>query len=1213
METSVAGPVIPTATDDIQFDLSSEGNYSTVQEAAENACIPVPVVASRLIQAPGGSDLCANTAVVGRTHNDIITSVLSGLPPAPKIEVQLGPEFGIPPDVSPFKEYSPFDPSSERAPGAVNLIPSCLSVTSQKLQLPTNMLSSPPKDDPEYYPFPNECCEDTITELEVVGDVLRGVKVPPLEPPVVASLRPSCCSSHAQAVIARNSNLQLDMTSTLTATDNGKMVECYPIGRTWGVLESGTMIWRTAYSNYGRTAPLIDPAFQAVKRFELTGTKDIAKVLSCLSFLGDIDNSTSLQLIAGLNKVQTEKINFVRLYYRIWTLIFEAMAAEELGTSLMIESADYATPPQMCNTPRSLTDYLMANNANTKLFYLGHHTTSALGQSRVLFLLSVLLAEGLKGNFRFAVTKNWPSLGRVRLAYAAVNGGENLTVQGSIGSHELFELLQYYAIFLNQAQLVEEIGRTVASFLFRPVGDKMWYGHDAISLALPNFTCGQTIFFSFCLQPPADPVELKSHPFYKYAWVGAISYLQMSLCLGTAITNKEIPSRYAAAMNGISIDKDWWNNIRSDFNVGVWGPKINSLAQVIGRQLGWGLIFNRITVSIAFQQHNPINYIHKSKPIQWSDWLVFRSQVHEGTAFSALMGHLVPKYTLSSRRPYGRGVVEGRADASEVFYRILMLNHGSVILSNRHPEKPNQCLGYKNVPLAYNGMPIDGLFKRFGHPKGGASIPLFFLEDELDTHYVNTQWFKRIGLVWKRHALVPNKDTDPSWFLPTDEGPVDPTVIDNAYELAEMEHPLQQLGRKGYDISKQWTPSKEGYNTNCAEYFTRIRNYSEAAHEKIQKACIPMVQTVANGEGLIHAHAEEKLNILRTLAKSTKLAGLEQQGMNNYKMLSERLKTAWEICKNIIPPADLPGSVIGTVDRYMTQLMNLRWESPALHKHYEEAIRDTVDALSVHGWFGVFSILPFGKRHQLAGTLGTVLKTLQNFVPYKGEQTRMFDKMVQNLSAYEKTLSAWPALTQQEWAEFSTRPYPGERNIMKLMLTMEHEPRIFEILSYSEQEGDEIIVPDAQEIDAFSTPNLTPLLGGVTSISGVLSSELDFRLTQSDASPLPPGLRLSQPPPTPKVPSGSGTRARKRSRTPPASTKKVGHAQKPAADGKATTGKVEEASGPPTYTERLEGSSAVAEEIARSIQWGSNIMTGEGSKFEFDATPAPSRPKSPPK
>lgn len=109
----------------------------------------------------------------------------------------------------------------------------------------------------------------------------------------------------------------------------------------------------------------------------------------------------------------------------------------------------------------------------------------------------------------------WPDLEAVQLVFPA--GGPRLrslrTPMYIRRSAELHTILHFLARITNQLQIIEEIGRSVFTFLYRPEGDTTFLGHSHISLTLPIFRCAKTTLFLWPLTLHDLPMSLKNYPY----------------------------------------------------------------------------------------------------------------------------------------------------------------------------------------------------------------------------------------------------------------------------------------------------------------------------------------------------------------------------------------------------------------------------------------------------------------------------------------------------------------------------------------------------------------------------------------------------------------------------------------------------------------------------------------------------------------------------
>lgn len=961
---------------------------------------------------------------------------------------QPGSSFPIPFDVSPLKEYSPYD--SGPKPGAVSAVPNCQSITRQTINL-TKLPADPGNNGSAFHvPSADVHTEETVEKIEIVGSVLKDVAYENSEPPIVASLHPENLTSHANAVLARFNGLVLDLGATLFATDNGKLVEEYPLGRCWYPCSEGKVSWRTHHSNFGVVDTAVDPTFFTVKKFNPTSTRDIADMLSCLSFVGTPDHNTVNRLVTGLIDMQRRKMNLVRLYYRCWTLIFEALAAEEMGEKLLIKEVASQYPPMAVQHPESLSTYIQEARTHIELFYVGRHMHEQMVGQRTVTLLNILLSDTVTGKFRFAATKNWPSLGAVRLCYPASDVNEFLTTSGTFAASELFTLLDYFSRFTGDGQLINEIGRVVATLLYRPSGDTLWYGHDHITVALPPFRCSQSILFDFCIVEHKNQMEIARHALYKYAWMGAMGYIMQSLCFGIALQQLEVQTRYHYKSLGVPISREWRDMFASRLSLNKWGPKIMGSAQLAGRQLGWGCVFNRISHSIGLVNHDPAKYVSSNQVVQWSDWFVFSDQVHEGTALSALVGSIVPKYNLASGRIYLRGTMDCRTDTADVYYRMNILRHGTALLMTRRMNKSDHVQMLSHFPTSYNGLPVDGLYRPVSHGHDGATIPGFYLTGYADANNINNLWIRRNELIWHRDFLATTAVKDENWWLPGVDKEVHPDDILSQY-ISTDTHSVAALNsisksRSSAHIGSH-TDTGFGYNTQCGMYFSKLISLQQQAHAQAIRVA-PVYNTVmaASTPAIAKRIIESKAKLQKTLDQHNK----DRAAMGPSTALAgvaARMVSAWDEMRQYYDPGHFQDSTVGAFTARVERFIKSDPTMVDIHKRFETFIREFVDSLGTSDWYELLIYIRCDERFLFCQKLRNFMKIFEPYVPRIGEQLNAYRKIMEILATFDYVLAEWQHIGPDEWPCWSLRPYPGEKEIIPILLGLGNESDIWILLN----------------------------------------------------------------------------------------------------------------------------------------------------------------------
>lgn len=329
----------------------------------------------------------------------------------------------------------------------------------------------------------------------------------------------------------------------LLAYDNAKLIEEYYLGRIWVPLNYCAIRFDVDGDNYDSAEPNLESAFDMLKNPQLISSKDVGNFGSLLRFIENPDTASLNMVYSRFQRFKDEKLSFSRLYWRIWTSIAEASYWKDKKETWHVNGIASNKAPIELSSALSYSTVL-ADASFIKPFFI---STSMLDQMAGLDLLQYfyfLLCDTFHAETHFGVNTCWPDLESVQLVFPTSGPRlRTLCTAMYIRSSELYVILHYLARITNQLlQLIEEIGRSVFTFLNRPEGDTTFLGHSHISLSLPIFRCAKTTLFLWPITLHELPYEPRKLPIYKLKWLGIIHYSMLSLSANGVLTEFKVPT-----------------------------------------------------------------------------------------------------------------------------------------------------------------------------------------------------------------------------------------------------------------------------------------------------------------------------------------------------------------------------------------------------------------------------------------------------------------------------------------------------------------------------------------------------------------------------------------------------------------------------------------------------------------------------------------------
>jgi hypothetical protein len=990
--------------------LASTGGTAITPNPALQAGVITPA-----ISAPAATDLNTNTNIPNTTTPDVIelplTATAQTATKLTKYVVDLHP---MPTNESPFVETPPTKADMQVYLAPTQLPPVPENALQTLLPLPGHAAEDPTEADAEIYPMTIRSV--TLPGITVILEALKGETTTSPEPPVIASPHPSATTSYMHHVLARQRPGALDLRAELHGYYKGKHEEVHTLGRVWHPLANGIINWNYGTANYDAAELKLAPAFEQLLSVRLMSPKDMQLIAGALNFTDQPDRSSGTKVINALTRVQRLKCRFSRLYWRLWTLYYEALSHEENNHVLTVEGIEDAHMP--IPLVNAVTFELAANALDGGLqpFFITEHMFDQLPGVPIVQLMRLALSTRFRGPLNYAVTKHWPSLGNVQIYVRAEDSHIGLTPMTQVHSGHIHYILQYYAAYLGQHQLIDEIGRTVSAFLYRPEGDSLWLGHNQIQLALPQFACAQSLFLAWALQPTPAPYEAARPSYYKGIWTGVVHYLMCALATQTALTEHHAATRVQLAIHaGIDIDRAWSQNLERLTAGRGHGPLLNQMAQQAALRFGWGQPFNRILYSLALPQFNLDIFGPHCHIPQWSEWFLFERKVHEGTALCAILGKLRPTHTLRTNMRYTPSISQYRNGVADVYYRLAMQDAGAINFT-RHGGRYGHRMTY-HVPhiRAYNDLPADGQFRELRTTPNEIATWSFSLEDSQDLTDINYAWERRTGFTWELHTVLGGaRMSDDQWLDDPNQGAVhwNGASLKHAQRVLAPEHTRRDKSHnKPIMVGHRDTqPMKTAIEpvVPAAQSRSTMPEYSTA---------VGADTTPARAKVLARDHAKEKNKQQHKDALPAVITP------------ASKFDIAWKQFEQWESDAPNPWCKTSTAAALQNAgHPHTHYTTPEADRASQERMRQALNMLGRSDLEATLIGMPFKDRGEWCRCLEQMLRALSHLVPSTGDPNAIYRGLLIDLPLYAEGLAQVPALTPDECAEagLAIAPKPGE-------------------------------------------------------------------------------------------------------------------------------------------------------------------------------------------
>lgn len=596
------------------------------------------------------------------------------------------------------------------------------------------------------------CSTQSIPALTILRNNLLGVPPVMAEYPVIASANPSCAASYLHAVQHRVSKKgAIDLRFNLSATRKNSLKETYILGRIWLPLNDLTIYWDLSPDNYDAAQPILYPAFAEMGKITLDTRKELTSLVQNLRFVDktfspDIEQS----MIRIMQMVSNTKMSLARLYWRAWTLIAEAAFLEAQGKTWTVKNIQHTHSPTFMNGPTVLKAVFSEGQLGIEPFFITHAMIDANRGLPIKNLLYLLLADNFQADTVFAVTRNWPSLGEVKMVLPS--DMDTISSQARtmvVHSNDIYRLLHYFAVTLGQQLLIDEIGRTVAQFLMRPEGDSAWLGHRNFTMNLPPFRCRRSLHFAWAMQGYELKYKFKKPPFYKLAWVGSIRYMQTALAANTVFNELGVYSALQLQATGMHMPEEWYDELSRLFYNTPRGPEVNELIQRVGLRCDWGSILNKMTASISLVNPKIANL---TRIVQWYEWLLFQRLLPEGTWMAGQIGHIKAETQIKPGRSYNSALCGISSGINDVFYRMLTQGVAQLKLHVNSFSQGKFIVRDARALSSCAGFPLDGQFRYIGAADDVHAYYHFVPRSIEDCHIIMHEWHERTEFHWQLYC-----------------------------------------------------------------------------------------------------------------------------------------------------------------------------------------------------------------------------------------------------------------------------------------------------------------------------------------------------------------------------------------------------------------------------------------------------------------------------
>lgn len=615
---------------------------------------------------------------------------------------------------------------------------------------------------------------DVTTEFLSVHSLSLGINIHTIPVFQVSAVAHPLTYTVTHDAIARWKKTYMDMRFSLS----GGTADCNRIGfvggRKWRVLKEGTITWSDSYNNYDAASPVIREQYRGLLVDTGGGVRDMGALVKAIGHMKWEANVAGDPASRIFDRISQKKCQFSRLIFRLWTLYYAALLHQEEtpDKEFVIKGTKLEHPIQVIEEGKLLTQIdTLLSTTSIEPFVIGRSLHGRSDAFTIISNLVVGLSYTFKAPHHFVLTRFWPPIYNVRIFVYNDCPIKSEPILARIYPEGILKTINYLGVMLGQTTFFYDIGRTVASFICRPEGDKLWMGHSHIKMRLPPFHCQQTLFFDLAQGNIGDDYVPPLAPnIYKSIWEGNILYMWQSVFIRTVLMERGFYS-YAHTIS-TSLFDECPRFFRDYKNYGMWeadwtyltgeeanGIKLNLYAQAVALRMGLGAIFNCCTAWIEPVFFEPRVMLTSQSPT-WSETLLVWNVVHAETAFGAIVNGLGLDEHYSSERIYYNVDVPSRSGRASTGHYASYLRGGGPILQLRANDRIVQEVFYSSLPLGPDTLPVDGLFKTLRWAQD-ASITWAYAFSNRDA---NLRFFREKdcwnNLVWERDVIHTRETTE---------------------------------------------------------------------------------------------------------------------------------------------------------------------------------------------------------------------------------------------------------------------------------------------------------------------------------------------------------------------------------------------------------------------------------------------------------------------
>lgn len=591
--------------------------------------------------------------------------------------------------------------------------------------------------------------------LSVLHSNIAGVPVEPAEIPLIMSSPPPTTTSYVNAVQSRFNNGCVDLRFCIHADDRYDTKEIYNLGRIWTPYSKPGIVWGYTDGNWDAVDVEVSPAFLSLLNLQLNSTRDLASLSTTLKFTEPLTIDISHKILKDLHRIADFKLGLSRLYWRLWVLYIEALYQEKQHKTLVASEIYHQELITAVRSGTQLCTVMKHMDAGVEPFFISENILEWLPGVKVMEILVLATATSFKMPHVYGLSECLPPLGRVKVIVPN-NRIDELATMVSVEAHEIIAVLRLLGGLTGQYQLIEEIGRTVATMMIRPEGDAFWLGHDMVKMDLPYFKPAKSFLFQWVITPKEPSTVFKKRELYKLSWIGALRYLMISLAANTVLTEWGLFTVLQMERAGVAVENSWYRKLLENLGVTVRNNLFNKLILRVGLRCQWGIIMNRALASIQIISPILTNF---TKLSQWSDWLFANRECIEGTFMASTMCHIKVDRMPELGIHYVPAMLGPAVDDADIFYRIMLQDIAPISLRIRVPRM-EEIIRDDIVALnSVTGLPLDGQFRRVAFGTHLSNWFSFHCDSVAAVHEISRRWAEKREYTWRLCMLKTLKES----------------------------------------------------------------------------------------------------------------------------------------------------------------------------------------------------------------------------------------------------------------------------------------------------------------------------------------------------------------------------------------------------------------------------------------------------------------------